>query len=52
MNTRGLANGTVIEVNGKAGKVERTVNGNTSYDLQLLEEIILRDLSDRLIENK
>ena len=51
MNTRGLARGRVIQVSGKTGKIERTVNGNTSYDLQLLEEIILsEENSDRLIE--
>ena len=49
MDTRGLGNGIVIEVKGK-GKLESYVNGNTYYDLKVLEEIILeRGESDRLI---
>ena len=52
MDTRGLARGRVISVNGKAGKLESYVNGNTYYDLEVLEQSILsQENSDRLIEN-
>ena len=52
MDTRGLARGRVISVNGKAGKLESYVNGNTYYDLEVLEQLILEQKnSDRLIEN-
>ena len=51
MDTRGLANGKVIEVKGK-GKLESYINGNAYYDLRILEEAILEEgNSDRLIEN-
>jgi len=49
MDTRGLSNGTVIDVKGK-GKLESYVNGNNYYDLEILEQIILeQEKSDRLI---
>ena len=52
MDTRGLAVGRVISVNGKTGKLESYVNGNTYYDLDILEYLILEDEdSDRLISN-
>ena len=52
MDTRGLARGRVIEVNGKVGKLESYVNGNTYYDLEVLEQTILsEENSDRLIED-
>ncbi|MCC0178731.1 COP23 domain-containing protein [Waterburya agarophytonicola K14] len=51
MDTQGLASGVVIEVKGK-GKLESYVNGNTYYDLEVLEQIILeQEKSDRLIES-
>ncbi len=50
-DTRGLARGSVIDVNGTEGKLENYVDGNTYYDLDVLEQIILQqDSSDRLIE--
>ncbi len=53
MDTRGLAVGRVISVNGKTGKLESYVNGNTYYDLDILEQLILEDEdSDRLIPHK
>lgn len=52
MDTRGLANGRVIAVNGKKGRIESYVNGNTYYDLELLEKLVLeQENSDRLIKN-
>ena len=52
MDTRGLASGRVIEVNGKEGKLESYVNGNTYYDLEVLEKLILEsEKSDHLIED-
>ena len=51
MDTRGLAAGKVIEVNGKKGKLENFVDGRTYYDLEVLEQLILEaGNSDRLIE--
>ncbi|NJL52455.1 MAG: hypothetical protein HC930_09950 [Hydrococcus sp. SU_1_0] len=41
MDTRGLASGRVIEVNGKEGKLENYVDGRTYYDLEVLEQKIL-----------
>lgn len=53
MDTRGLASGRVIEVNGRKGKLESYVNGHTYYDLEVLEQLILQqENSDRLIENE
>lgn len=53
MDTRGLAIGRVISVNGKKGKLENYVDGNTYYDLRILEELILEDEnSDRLIPHE
>ena len=53
MNLRGLAVGKVIEVHGKKGKVESYVNGNTYYDLERLEKLILEDEnSDHLIPHE
>lgn len=50
-DTRGLAVGRVISVNGKQGKLENYVDGNVYYDLDILEQLILEDEdSDRLIE--
>lgn len=52
MDTRGLANGRVIAVNGKKGRLESYVNGNAYYDLEILEKLILeQENSDRLIGN-
>ncbi|MEM8722380.1 MAG: COP23 domain-containing protein [Cyanobacteria bacterium P01_G01_bin.39] len=53
IDTRGLAAGRVISVNGKQGKLESYVNGNTYYNLEILEQLILEDEnSDRLIPNE
>lgn len=53
MDTRGLARGSVIDVNGKEGKLESYVDGNTYYDLEVLEQLILEQKnSDRLIEDE
>jgi hypothetical protein len=54
MNTRDLANGRSIDVNGGTeGKLETYVNGNTYYDLAVLEQLILQqENSDRVIENE
>ncbi|MEN9565889.1 MAG: hypothetical protein RLZZ69_1085 [Cyanobacteriota bacterium] len=52
MDTRALALGRPIEVNGQQGKLESYVNGHTYYDLAVLEKLILEQKnSDRLIEN-
>jgi hypothetical protein len=54
MDVRSLAKGRSIDVNGGTeGKLETYVNGNTYYDLAVLEQLILQqELSDRVIENK
>jgi hypothetical protein len=54
MDTRGLARGRVIDVNGGAeGKLETYINGNTYYDLAVLEQLIMQQKnSDRLIKNE
>jgi hypothetical protein len=54
MNTRDLAKGRSIAVNGGTeGKLETYVNGNTYYDLAVLEQLILQqENSDRLIQNE
>ncbi len=53
MDTRGLASGRVIPVNGKTGKLESYVNGNTYYDLDILEHLILEgEDSDRLMPHE
>ena len=38
MDTRGLARGSVIDVNGKEGKLESYIGGNTYYDIEVLEK--------------
>lgn len=51
MDTRGLARGRQIVVSGN-DKLESYVDGNTYYDLEVLEQLILeQEDSDRLIEN-
>lgn len=51
MDTRSLARGRVISVNGNKGKLEIFVNNNTYYDINVLEQLILEDEgNDRLIE--
>ena len=53
MDTRGLASGRVIEVNGNKGKLESYINGHTYYDLEVLEQLILQQENrDRLITNE
>lgn len=53
MDTRSLAVGRVISVNGKEGKLEKYVDGNVYYDLDILEQLILEDEdSDRLIPHE
>ncbi len=53
MDTRGLAYGRVIDVNGKEGKLESYVDGHTYYDLEVLEQLVLQqENSDRLIKTK
>ena len=53
MDTRGLASGRVISVNGKSGKLESYVDGNAYYDIEILEQLILEnENSDRLIPNE
>ena len=42
MDTRGLAYGRVIDVNGKEGKLESYVDGHTYYDLEVLEQLVLQ----------
>lgn len=50
MDTRGLARGRIISVNGKTGKLESYVDGNTYYDLEVLEQLILeQENSNRII---
>ncbi len=52
LDTRGLAIGRIIEVNGKEGKLENYVDGRTYYDLEVLEKLILESANgDRLISN-
>jgi Circadian oscillating protein COP23 len=52
IDTRALANGRVIEVNGKEGKLESYIDGHTYYDLEVLEKLILEsENSDRLISD-
>lgn len=52
LDTRGLASGRVIEVNGNEGKLEHYVDGRTYYNLEVLEKLILEsENSDRLISN-
>lgn len=52
LDTRGLASGRVIEVNGKEGKLENYVDGRAYYDLEVLEKLILESANgDRLISN-
>ena len=51
MDTRSLAKGRVIDVHGRKGKLENYVDGNTYYDLEVLEQLILeQENSDRLID--
>jgi hypothetical protein len=54
MDARSLARGRVIPVNGgNKGKLETYINGNTYYDLEVLEQLILQQKnSDRLIKNE
>lgn len=53
MDTRGLASGKVISVNGKSGKLESYINGSAYYDLEILEQMILESgNSDRLIPSE
>jgi hypothetical protein len=54
MDARSLARGQAIDVNGgNKGKLETYINGNTYYDLAVLEQLILQQKnSDRLIENE
>lgn len=53
MDTRGLARGNVIDVNGKENKLESYIDGQTYYDLAVLEQLILeQENSDRLISDE
>ena len=54
MDARSLARGRIIDVNGgNEGKLETYINGNTYYDLEVLEQLILQQKSsDRLIKNE
>ena len=53
MDTRGLAYGRVINVNGKEGKLESYIDGHTYYDLEVLEQLVLQqEYSDRLMKDE
>ena len=52
MDTRNVINGSVVQVNGGSQKLESYVNGNTYYNLDVFEQLILskEDNSTHLIQ--
>lgn len=52
MDTRNVINGSVVRVNGGTEKLESYVNGNTYYNMDVLERLILnkQDNSSHLIQ--
>jgi len=52
MDTRNVISGAIVQVSGGVGKLESYANGNTYYDLEVLEQFILNkeDNSAHLIQ--